>query len=145
MSVFDAIARLFKKSEAPEPLGVPPPPIDTPEEKHRRITALLTGRGAYLAMELCGVNNVPKERMRQTFPFTRQEILDHLAQHNLPIETFIAGHRMELTESNGKAIVTEHDERSGPWDSDFPDLASARAFLTKYCLSHTYTGLDFNA
>lgn len=138
MSLFD-----FFRPKPPAPEARIPPPIDTEEEKHKRITALLSGRGAFLAMELCGVDNVPKKFMRMTFPFTRQEILDHLAAHQLPIEFILPAHNMELSERDGKAIVTEFDERTGPWDREFDSLAEAQAFLQEYFLSHTYTGLKF--
>jgi hypothetical protein len=140
MSFFD-----FFRSKPPAPQPHAPPPITTEEEKRRRIAALLSGQGAYLAMELCGVDHVPTEFMRMTFPFTRREILDHLAEHSIPIESFLEAHWMQLSESGGKWIVTEIDERTGPWDREFVDLKAAREFLRDYCLSHTYTGLDFSA
>lgn len=140
MSLFDFFSR-----KAPVAAPKAPPPIADDEEKSRRIAALLSGRGAFLAMELCGVDAVPVEYMRQVFPFTRQAILDHLAAHQLPIESFIAPHGMDLASEGDRMVLTEYDDRIGPTKRYFPDLVSARDYLLEFCLSHTYTGLDFRA
>jgi hypothetical protein len=115
----------------------------TPSEKSARLDALLRGKGAYLAMKEHGVDRVPADLMRATFPFTREDLLEYLATSGTPIEDFARSHGIFVEEHGGDVYVVEYEERFGPSRTKFPSLQAAHDWLREYLLRHTYTGLDF--
>jgi hypothetical protein len=112
-------------------------------DKASRLDALLRGKGAYLAMKEHGVDRVPPHLMRATFPFTREDLIEHLASSGIPIEDFAGSHGITIEGKEDEVYLVEYDERFGPSRTKFPSLQAAHEWLRDFLLRHTYTGLDF--
>lgn len=112
-------------------------------DKASRLDALLRGRGAFLAMKEHGVDRVPANLMRATFPFTREDLLEHLATSGTPLEDFARSHGIVVEENGYEVCLVEYDERFGPSRTKFPSLEAAHDWLRDFLLRHTYTGIDF--
>lgn len=112
-------------------------------DKAIRLDALLRGRGAFLAMKEHGMDRVPADLMRATFPFTRNDLLDHLATSGTPLEDFARSHGISVEIQGSEVYLVEYDERFGPSRTKFPSLHAAHDWLREFFLRHTYTGIDF--
>ncbi len=108
------------------------------------IEALLRGRPIPYLMKHFGVDRITPEIQRKAFTVDRPTLLAYVESRPTNIDVYGPSHGFSIHQRDGKWILIEQDERSGPIESEYATQAAARKFLVDYILRHTYTGLDFS-